>query len=287
MTNSLISPELLDQSILYARFAAAAYNSQDVKHVKEFAKATNEQRFDEKTTDTQARVCILDGNLVLAFRGTEGKFSDWMSDLKGKLVKNTDGSGAVVSPGRIHQGFKTAADSVVAAVTKYILNLSDGPQTKLYVCGHSLGGALSLIVADRLAKTKHKNMPTVAGVFTYGSPRVGDNEYVTAFRQTPLTPITHMWVDSQDPVARVAPHSYQYRHAVSKQRTFDKFGDIRWTDLDLLGSSEDEDSFVSNLVGTFSRLKNAIQNFDASKHSIESSYLKNLLNAKSKATPTG
>jgi triacylglycerol lipase len=53
-----------------------------------------------------------------------------------------------------------------------------GPRTKLYVAGHSLGAALTVCaVPDIEASTRCR----VEALYTFGSPRVGDDAFVQAF----------------------------------------------------------------------------------------------------------
>lgn len=280
MANSIITPELLDQSILFARFASAAYLDTTAGAVPGLEKFKNEMRLNEDNsankTDTQALLGRWNNDVVIAFRGTEGKLSDWWTDLKGELVPNTGGVG------RIHKGFKTAADSVQKHIVRFIKNVAV-PESRLFICGHSLGGALALVTAGRLAADA--SLPVIRGVFTYGSPRVGDTEYVTAYRATSVGPKTNMWIAAGDPVARVAPFSFNYRHAAEKQFTLDD-GAIGITELDSLMAAQAEQAafakfpIVQGAIGVFSRLKNAFQSLDAAEHSINDSYLKQLLQAK-------
>lgn len=280
MPNDIIRPELLDLSITFARFASAAYLDTDARRVEGLKRVTCEKRFNEESspnkTDTQAFVCKWDKDVVVAFRGTENRLSDWWTDLKGELVANPTGVG------RIHKGFKAAADSIYRYIAEYIPKIAD-PESRLFVCGHSLGGALALIIAERFATDA--KLPQIAGVFTYGAPRVGDTNYVTAYRQTSAGKVTNMWVASGDPVTRVAPHSFDYRHAAAKQFTLDE-GAIGQTDLDsLIAIQSEKDEFakypmIQGAIGVFSRLKNAFQNLDSAEHSINDSYLKQLVAAK-------
>ena len=282
--NGIVSPDILNQSILFARFANAAYRDKDAKNESGLDLVRREFRINEENsankTDTQAFVCTWKNDVVIAFRGTENKLSDWWSDMNGALVPNTAGVG------RIHKGFKAAGDSIYKYLVKRINEIRDCKDgtppapSRLFVCGHSLGGALALTIAAR--SVVDSTLPKIAGVFTYGAPRVGDEEYANAYRQSELGKRTHMWVAQNDPVARVAPFSFDYRHAMQNQYTLSD-GAIGMTSLDGLQANQDEQKrfpIVQGAIGVFSRLKNAFQNLDAADHSISESYLKQLLMAK-------
>ena len=97
---------------------------------------------------------------VLSFRGTEvTQKSDVLADLK--AGKNLEACG-----GKVHVGFKGEINKVWPAITKSLANIDS-----LYVTGHSLGAAMATIAASRI-QTK------VRALITFGSPRVGDKEFV-------------------------------------------------------------------------------------------------------------
>lgn len=280
MTNHIIPREVLDQSILFARFAAAAYLDTSARAQPGLEKVKNELRLNEDNsanhTETQALLVRWNDDIVIAFRGTENKLSDWWTDLKGELVANSFGVG------RVHSGFKTAADSVYKHVVRYIKDVSIG-KSRLFVCGHSLGGALAKLTASRLAADT--NLPPIRGVFTYGAPRLGDSEFANGYRASQAGKMTNLWVATGDPVTHVAPHSFDYRHVVAKQFTL-KEGAIGVTDLDSLIEIQSQQAFfegfpiIQGALGMFSRLKNAFQNLNTAEHSITESYLEQLLAAK-------
>lgn len=101
-----------------------------------------------------------DGIHVLSFRGTEvSEPSDVLADLK--AGKNIEPIG-----GKIHVGFKGEINKLWPTIEKAIAGID-----KLYVTGHSLGAAMATIAAGRMQSK-------VIALVTFGSPRVGNKEYV-------------------------------------------------------------------------------------------------------------
>ena len=130
---------------------------------------------------------------VLAFRGTEAdSWNDIQTDLKFRFYKGEHGL-------KIHWGFRDAygkvGETVKAAVDKKTQGYS------LYITGHSLGGALAIIAAKELGRD------SLAACYTFGSPRVGNEELGEEIR----APIYRI-VNAADGVPRV-PLSWASRCA--------------------------------------------------------------------------
>ena len=136
--------------------------------------------------------------LVLAFRGTEKKVSDWLTDAR--CIPTVEGKT------KVHTGFLDAftknidaAGKTVEATVREILNqpeAKDGQDAPLplFITGHSLGGALALVATKLIA-------PDVTGAcYTFGAPRIGNYEFFR-FIKTPVYRI----VNSADVVPRVPP----------------------------------------------------------------------------------
>jgi triacylglycerol lipase len=98
---------------------------------------------------------------VLSFRGTEvTQKSDVLADLK--AGKNIEACG-----GKVHVGFKGEVNKLWPSITAA---LADNPGN-IYVTGHSLGAAMATITASRM-------QDRVTALVTFGSPRVGNAEFV-------------------------------------------------------------------------------------------------------------
>ncbi|MCY4601047.1 MAG: lipase family protein [Acidobacteria bacterium] len=156
--------------------------------------------------ETQGFVCRRDVEgeapyLVLAFRGTEKKVSDWLTDAR--CVP------AVQGEARVHSGFleafdakkgaegRTAKEEVQDILARPDARDDAGRPLPLFITGHSLGGALALLATRLVA-------PDVNGAcYTFGAPRVGNYEYFRCVK----TPVYRV-VNSADVVPRVPPGAF-------------------------------------------------------------------------------
>lgn len=138
--------------------------------------------------------------IMLAFRGTESRrregrtdFRDIFADLKVdcdiKLVESGQG-------GRVHQGFKRALDEVWDELSRYIKDIRRGHR-KLWITGHSLGAALAALAADRYGD--------VQGLYTFGSPQVGDVGFKNDFHVN-----AYRIVNGNDIVTKILPSGLYY-----------------------------------------------------------------------------
>jgi hypothetical protein len=76
--------------------------------------------------------------------------------------------------------------------------LSTGEMPRVFVTGHSLGGALAVLAASVLLSEGRQQ---IAAVYTYGQPRVGDPEFSAAF-DAKLGALTFRYVNDLD----IVPH---------------------------------------------------------------------------------
>ena len=152
-------------------------------------------------TDTQGYLAYRkaednNGMAVLVFRGTQ-QIADWKTNLTGKtdpVLGTEDEGGAEL--GRMHTGFKSAYLSVQKKVDDLIAEIPD-PKAPLYICGHSLGGALAVVA------TWYLNSRYLAACYTFGAPRVGTAGLIQYYR----TPIYRV-VNGMDPVPNVPPSGW-------------------------------------------------------------------------------
>ncbi len=139
--------------------------------------------FNNRGRDTQAYIVRSDQFMLLAFRGSQEP-KDWLTNFTTQLCSFTIQKEGVTSissyKGRVHTGFFLAWAIIEPAVLAQIYRWrkefaqQGKPLPPIYVTGHSLGGALATVAAAALVEHKIE----VAGVYTFGQPRVGDRTFV-------------------------------------------------------------------------------------------------------------
>ena len=137
---------------------------------------------------TQAILVASHKFIALAFRGTEAnKMEDIKTDLKSKTTQCETG-------GKIHIGFQEGYEKVAVDIQAKI-NEPQFQEKPLFITGHSLGGALAMIAAKKLT---HKG--GIAACYTFGAPRVGDEEWISDIK----TPVYRL-VNAADCVPMLPP----------------------------------------------------------------------------------
>lgn len=146
--------------------------------------------------------------VVLSFRGSQS-IRNWIANLDISMDDCDDLPVGDDSDCQIHSGFNDAWNQVKDSVYTFIANASSTyPNHTLIVTGHSLGGAVGTIAAANL-----RAMGYPCDLYTFGSPRVGNEDFVNfvgsqegnEFRVT----------NADDPVPRLPPSSFflgSYRH---------------------------------------------------------------------------
>lgn len=113
------------------------------------------------------------GNVVVAFRGTSN-LQDFLIDINfPKTREYPKCTGCLVHEG-FYNSWLSVRDPVIAEAQR-LVKLE--PTAKVFVTGHSLGAALAaLCAADLGANTNSYGIP-IEGVYTYGQPRVGNEDF--------------------------------------------------------------------------------------------------------------
>jgi len=135
---------------------------------------------------------------IVAFSGTDPlKIEDWITDFSPKL-----------SADDLHKGFQTAVATVWPKI-KAVIENRPASEHAVFFTGHSLGGALAIIAAERAAR--ESSAPATA-VYTFGSPRTGGQAFFDRYTSV-LGNVTYRLIHGTDIVATVPPSlAGRFRH---------------------------------------------------------------------------
>ncbi len=163
------------------------------------------------------------GLILLSFRGTKvDHLEDWFADANIQLEPG--------SAGRVHAGFQHALlrgwKEIQSLLDAY---RGDDHSHALWITGHSLGAALATLATAKLLWEEQR---VVQGLYLFGSPRVGDNVFATAFDRR-FGAQTFRFVNNNDVVTRlpIPTRLFPYRH-VGRLKYFDHhsrlYGNTSW-----------------------------------------------------------
>jgi hypothetical protein len=156
--------------------------------------------------DIQGMVVKVDKHktILVSFRGTVAvQFKNWLVNFQTEM-KNVTGMGLV------HEGFLKAFSGIWGDLQEEITKqLTENPDYSLTLVGHSLGGAMATIAAVAV-KLPEGYSPKNVSVITYGSPRVGNQEFVDKFNS--LGYQSFRVVHDTDFVVQVPSSSQGYVH---------------------------------------------------------------------------
>ncbi|KAE8699886.1 Phospholipase A1-Ibeta2 [Hibiscus syriacus] len=144
-------------------------------------------------------------DIVIALRGT-ATCLEWAENLRAQLVQIP---GSKDPTRRVECGFlslhktrgahvPSLAESVVHEV-KRLMEMYEGESLSITITGHSLGAALSLLVADEISSCT-PDAPPVA-VFSFGGPRVGNKGFVDRLNEKNIKVLRI--VNNQDLITKV------------------------------------------------------------------------------------
>ncbi|MHB8899813.1 MAG: lipase family protein [Thermoguttaceae bacterium] len=198
----------LEQSLLFAELSQIAYMPPDPALTCVQKIGFSESLYFDRD-GAQAYRFRNRHDCVIACRGTEP--TEW-NDVK------ADANAVTVlaeTMGRVHSGFKREVDDLWPILERALT----GNELPIWFAGHSLGGAMATICARRCKLSRITEDPQ--GLFTYGSPRVGNRVYVN------YCPLAHFrWVNNNDIVTRVPPTWWGYRHG-GREMYIDYKGRVR------------------------------------------------------------
>ncbi len=208
--------------------------------------------------DTQGFIGANSNNMLVAFRGSEPIVEDWLSNIQ-----------FVTDPGpfknsKVHEGFQDALFPVLMQLT-YALKQFEKTNQKIWVTGHSLGGALASLFA---AMVLERGLP-LTGVYTYAAPRVGDKTFEKAMDTHVRNAGALNWriVNEGDLVPHLPPEPW-FSHAGT--RVLLQMDDTTTTDLDTWVK------FKHDISDWFSKFKKKIKVADVHRLNTNLGYIPRL-----------
>ncbi len=173
----------------------------------------------ESSTDLQCAITIshTKKRINIIFRGSES-LQDWYYDLnifKRKLddkFQPTDYNNVHVHSGFFKQLTQNGSYDTILDTIK--LTLVEFHDYKLFISGHSLGGALCTLFGYLLSF----EIPNDIIVVSFASPRIGNSDWKNAFNQK--SNLTHFRVTNHRDVVTAAP-MFNYKHVGHCIRVFD------------------------------------------------------------------
>jgi hypothetical protein len=134
-------------------------------------------------------------NVVLAFRGTMPEKPDWINNFEAQPVPFLRVPGALV-----HKGFNDSIESlfVRGLVTSIRARMNANPKARLYLTGHSKGGALAHLAA-RALKTNYPDL-ALGGVISFEAPRAGHASFAKAYNDNQIDGLRYEFQDD------IVPH---------------------------------------------------------------------------------
>ena len=189
-----------------AKASAIAYedDTQAEKRVgKELGLSTYFEPFHHKNfaVDTQGFVAAGGDHVILAFRGTQEKV-DWATDALAGPVDFHWFFDRSPQVGRVHAGFANSlSDAWRDQIVPHLHAAKVGTSRKLWITGHSLGGALAVLAGGASLFSPDSLLP-VSGIYTFGQPRVALRDF-TLNIESQLAPRYYRFVNDRDIFARI------------------------------------------------------------------------------------
>jgi hypothetical protein len=137
--------------------------------------------------------------VFISFRGSEKKLNDWFSNFN---IEKVTSPFITEEKAKVHRGFLEAFQSLIPTqggeykTFEAIIRQIKGKH--IWLTGHSLGGALASIGAGYLMSLD----VAIAGLYTFGAPRIGNGSYRTYINQK-LTDKCWRFANNNDLVADI------------------------------------------------------------------------------------
>ena len=151
--------------VLFAKFAQFAYFPPHHAIPAGEKEGFKHSKFIDRK-GAQAYVFHNKTDIIISCRGTQpSEMSDILADLEVFKADSVTGT-------KIHQGFKEEVDKIYEEVRRRVARYSK--DRKIWACGHSLGGAMATIIAQRIEFVGGYDVDTL---YTFGSPRAGGPKF--------------------------------------------------------------------------------------------------------------
>lgn len=175
--------------------------------------------------------------VVIAFRGTASA-SNLFADLQAWRTRYPKGVGhpLLSTAPMVHVGFlkaytRNAFNDRLLGKVNHILNrcqlASSTPSTtpvKVYLTGHSLGGALAMLCAyDVATRTPCADFDIDISCYTFGAPRVGNHAWARLYNNK--VPDTWTLINSDDVITRAGKFFFLFKH-VGHRVLLNRRGDL-------------------------------------------------------------
>lgn len=174
--NSNATEMNLDNALFCAKLSQIVYK--DEKDIQNFIASEN---LKHKFFNKAGNQCLLawnDENIFIAFAGTDLKQTqDIIDDLDADCIRSID-------CGCVHEGFYTRAIQVNIWIMEMYFQFinTDNKDRRIWITGHSLGGAIAIVFANMLGVLSTIGNK-IAGIYTFGQPRVGNRKFVKCFNK--------------------------------------------------------------------------------------------------------
>ena len=152
--------------------------------------------------------------ILIAIRGTVDS-SDWAFNL------NYSKRASAYLDGSVHLGFATASELLTGTLKQELAHRWKLKDLRVRLVGHSLGAAIVTFLAPWL----HNLGADVVSIVTYGSPRVGDYNYVRQWNKL-FKSVTIRHVNSIDAVPHFPSIFQGFKH-VSRLKYYDRNGTVQ------------------------------------------------------------
>jgi triacylglycerol lipase len=141
------------------------------------AQFSTEEHFSGDTLNGRVPIAFVatsGSSIYVVFRGTD-TISEWISDAMLTQVSYT----YVANGGKTETGFTNVYATIRTPIIQEVNSLVAGASyTTLYITGHSLGGALTVLAAPDLVGQTQFKQPVV---YTFAGPRAGDPTFASLY----------------------------------------------------------------------------------------------------------